>query len=181
MQKAIRLFSRLTEGVAALMMAAMFLTFMLQIAVRYLFGAPWFVGIFGNVDQSAFSWTLEFCLVLWLWLVFWGNSFVVRDRDHVTFDIVYLGVRPAVRRWFAIISAIVIAVVLAWSWLPTLDKMWILRLKNSATLPTKMLPLYSIYFVFLTVVPLRYLWRAYDVYRNGAEGEGHHHLEVTDE
>ncbi len=177
-----RWFDRITESVAATMMAAMFATFILQIAVRYIVGTEWFVANLGGVVSATdFGWTLEFCLVMWLWIVFWGNAFIVRERDHVTFDILYLWVRPGIRRWLAIIGAVIVGVALLVSILPTYDKMRILRLKSSATLPVKMLPIYSVYFLFLAVAGGRYLWRAVQVYRHGAEAEGHHHLEVTDE
>jgi len=177
-----RLFSRLTEAVAAAMMAAIFLTFILQIAVRYIVGSAWFLEHFGHViDAAAFGWTVEFILVLWLWTIFWGNAFIVRDSDHVTFDILYLWVRPGIRKWLAVIGAAAILVALWTSIGPTWDKMRILRIKSSATLPVKMLPIYSIYFLFLAVVGLRYLWRIVDVLRNGVDRESHHHLEVKDE
>ncbi|MEZ5848080.1 MAG: TRAP transporter small permease subunit [Geminicoccaceae bacterium] len=161
-----RFLSRLAESVAALMMAAIFLTFILQIAVRYIVGSSWFLGTFGNVvDAAHFGWTVEFIMVLWLWTIFWGNSFIVRERDHVTFDILYLSVRPGLRRWFAVIGAVAIAVALWSSISPTHDKMKLLRLKSSATLPVKMLPIYSIYFLFLAVVGARYAWRAFQALR----------------
>lgn len=174
MTRVFRLFSRLTEGVAALMMAAIFLTFILQIAVRYVVGSDWFLTHFGTfIDASKFGWTVEFILVLWLWTIFWGNAFVVRDRDHVTFYIIYNWVRPGTRKWFAIIGALVICVALWSSIGPTYDKTKLLRIKSSATLPVKMLPIYSIYFVFLGAVGLRYLWRAVHVWRFGAPVEDH--------
>ncbi|WP_343079067.1 TRAP transporter small permease [Ostreiculturibacter nitratireducens] len=177
-----RIFSRVTESVAAMMMAAMFATFILQITVRYIVGSEWFDARLGHViDASAFGWTLEFCLVMWLWIVFWGNAFIVRDRDHVTFDVLYLWLRPGVRKWLAVIGALAIAVALLMSIVPTWEKMRILRIKSSATLPVKMLPIYSVYFLFLAVVALRYLWRVVDVLRNGIAEEGHHHVGITDE
>ncbi|MBI1172866.1 TRAP transporter small permease subunit [bacterium] len=182
MARLARAFITCAEGVAALLMAAMFATFILQIAVRYIMGSAWFMARFGGVISAAsFGWTLEFCLVLWLWIVFWGNAFVVREKDHVTFDIIYFWVRPGLRKWFAVIGALAVAFGLLASIGPTYDKLAILKLKSSATLGVKMFPIYSIYFVFLVVVGLRYLWRAIDVLRHGAEGEDHHHLEVTDE
>ena len=166
-----------TEGVAGLMMAAIFVIFLIQIAVRYIVGADWFT----LIDASDFGWTLEAIMVLWLWTIFWGNAFIVREQDHVTFDILYLWVRPGIRRWLAIIGAVVIVVAL-WSAIgPTYDKMRILRLKSSATLPVKMLPLYSIFFLFLAVVGLRYAWRAIDVMRRGLPTHDHELSEIVDQ
>jgi C4-dicarboxylate transporter, DctQ subunit len=173
--------TRLAESVAAMMMAAMFATFILQIGVRYVVGSDWFAATLGHVVSAAyFGWTLEFCLVMWLWIVFWGNAFIVRDRDHVTFDILYLSVRPGVRRWLAIIGALAVGIGLLMSIGPTWEKMRILRLKSAATLPVKMLPIYSIYFVFLAVVGLRYAWRAVEVFRRGLPPHDHELSEIVD-
>lgn len=169
-----RVFRSVTEGIAALMMAAIFCTFMVQIAVRYAVGSPWFVQHTGGfVDAAKFGWTVEFILVLWLWTIFFGCAFIVRDSDHVTFDILYNGVGRRTRTVFAIVGAVIIMVALWASIGPTYDRMKLLRLKSSATLPVKMLPIYSIYFVFLAVVGLRYLWRAIEVARHGADRETH--------
>lgn len=174
MQGLSRVFRMLTEGFAALMMAAIFCTFILQIFVRYAVGSEWFVATFGTaIDAASFGWTVEFILVLWLWTIFWGNAFVVRDRDHVTFDIFYNGASPRARSVMAIIGAAIILFALWSSIGPTYDRMKLLRIKSSATLPVKMLPIYSIYFLFLAGVGLRYLWRIIDVARHGADKEKH--------
>lgn len=104
-----------------------------------------------------------------------------RDRDHVTFDIIYNVVSPKTRTVLTIVGALIIVVALWSSIGPTYDRMKLLRLKSSATLPVKMFPIYSIYFVFLAAVGLRYLWRAWACIRHGADQEVHilHHEEST--
>ncbi|OIP86663.1 MAG: hypothetical protein AUK37_02805 [Rhodobacterales bacterium CG2_30_65_12] len=181
MQALARIFSRLTESVAAMMMAAIFIIFILQIAVRYILGSAWVLAQFGQViDATAFGWTLEAIMVLWIWTIFWGNAFIVRETDHVSFDILYHAVRPGLRKWFVIVGAVVILVALWGSIEPTWGKMKILRIKSSATLPVKMFPLYSVYFLFLAIVGLRYAWRAGYALRHGAPSETYHHLEDAD-
>ena len=77
-------FTRGTEFIAAALLAAMFLTFLIQIFSRYVMLTP-------------FGWTLELCLILWVWIVFFGNAFIVTERDHVTFDIFYLAAPQKLR------------------------------------------------------------------------------------
>ncbi|WP_370284738.1 MULTISPECIES: TRAP transporter small permease [Rhodobacterales] len=174
MRTVTRIFRGLTEGFAALMMAAIFCTFILQIIVRYAVGSEWFMSLTGGfIDAAYFGWTVEFILVLWLWTIFWGNAFVVRDSDHVTFDILYNGAGRRARTIMALIGAVLLVVALWSSIGPTYDRMKLLRIKSSATLPVKMLPIYSIYFLFLAAVGLRYAWRAIDVLRHGADRENH--------
>jgi len=179
MKKILTVLRHFAQAVAAAMMALMFLTFMLQILVRYSARLEWLPDYLPFLDPTGYGWTLEFCLLLWVWLVFWGNAFVVRENDHVTFDILYHAVRPKVRRWFIIISGIAICVGLILSVEPTWSKFSILRLKKTATLSSvfgdwiRMRDIYSIYVFFLIAVALRYAWAVYRAVRYGVEEPVH--------
>ena len=160
-------FSRGTEFIAAGMLAAMFCTFLLQIFSRY-------------VLQTPFGWTLELCLILWVWIVFFGCAFIVRERDHVTFDIFYLAAPRRIRQVLALISAGAITVGMVWSFLPTWDYIDFLRLRGTSTvrLPITgdkipMRTVFSIYAVFMAVIALRYAWRFFEVLRKGPPDDDH--------
>ena len=160
-------FTRGAEFFAATMLAAMFFTFLLQIFSRY-------------VLQTPFGWTLELCLILWVWIVFFGCAFIVREKEHVTFDILYLAVPRRIRQVLALIAAGSIAVGMIISFLPTWDYIDFLRLRGTSTvrLPITgdkipMRTIFSIYAVFMAVIALRYSWRFFDVLRNGPPDEDH--------
>ena len=165
---------RAAEAVAAAMMAAMFATFLLQIVIRYPGRLTWLADAVPLLDPARYGWTLELCLALWVWLVFWGAAFVVREEDHVTFDILRESVPPRLRRAFIIIGSLAVAVGLILAVAPTWDRFAILRLKNTATLSAvfgdwiRMRDVYSIYALFLIAVPCRYLWRAWQAARGRA-------------
>ena len=142
------------------MLAAMFLTFVLQIFSRYILLEP-------------FGWTLELCLALWVWIVFWGNAFIVRERDHVSFDILYLAVPQRARQILALISAAAIVAAMVWSFLPTWDYIDFLKIKKSATLKIPMRTIFSIYGIFMIAVALRYAWRFVRILRDGPPDEAH--------
>jgi len=148
------------EGVAAAMLAAMFLTFVLQIFSRYVLVAP-------------FGWTLELCLTLWIWIIFWGNAFVVRETDHVTFDILYLAVRPGVRRIFALVISASIAIGLAVTLYPTWDYIDFLKIKKSATLGVRLNLIFSVYALFIIAASVAYTVRFFQVLRHGAPHDRH--------
>ncbi|OJF93311.1 hypothetical protein AX760_12385 [Pararhizobium antarcticum] len=156
-------------------MAAMFGTFVLQVVVRYTARIPWVTENLPWMQSGNFGWTLEFCLAIWVWLIFWGNAFVVKNEDHVTFDILYLAVPPHVRRAFAIITGLALSIGLLASVAPTWDRFMILRLKKTATLGDlfgdwiRMRDVYLIYIVFLLVVAARYLWLVWNAFRYGVE------------
>lgn len=161
------------QAVAAAMMAVMFLTFVLQIFIRYSARLEWLPDYLPFLEPTRFGWTLELCLVLWLWLVFWGNAFVVRESDHVRFDILYSRVSWQTRRLFVIVFGLCIAIGLAVSIEPTWAKFYILRLKKTATLSSlfgdwiRMRDLYVVYMLFLAAVSARYFWLVWQAFRHG--------------
>lgn len=185
MQKLGHWIIRGAEFLMGMAMLAMFATFIIQIIIRYTARADWIAEALPFLEPSRYGWTLEFCLALWVWIVFFGNATIVRDRDHVTFDILYTSVRPNTRKVFAIVTALVIAVAFLASVIPTWDKFYILRIKQTATLKQlfgdwiRMRDVYSIYIFFLIVVGLRYAWRAVDVMRHGADPEADHHMQLA--
>lgn len=164
---------RAAEAVAALMMGLIFATFILQVAVRYGARLDGLVAALPWLDARHYGWTLEFCLALWVWLIFWGNAFVVRERDHVSFDILALSVGPRLRRGFAIIGGLAVVVGLLASVAPTWDRFAILRLKQTATLADlfgdwiRMRDIYVIYMLFLVAVAARYAWGVWHAFRHG--------------
>ena len=78
------------------LMVIMFASFIIQIATRYVFNAPT-------------EWTYEVILITWLWAVFWGAAFLLEDKDHVKFDIIYNTGGEKTRRKLALFSAIFLA------------------------------------------------------------------------
>ena len=146
------------EGMAAAMLAAMFLTFILQIVSRYIMNEP-------------FGWTLEVCLTLWLWLVFWGNAFVVHHDEHVMFDILYRAVRPGMRRIFALIGSAAIVIGLAVSLYPTWDFIDFLKIKRSTVMQIPMRTVFCIYAIFLVSTIITYALRFIWIMRRGVPEE----------
>ena len=64
------------ENVIVALIAIMFISFLLQIAFRYLLNRP-------------LGWTDEVTVLCWVWLVLWGAAFILSDKDEIRFDIVY--------------------------------------------------------------------------------------------
>jgi len=171
----IKQFRRFADAIAALLMLTIFATFILQVAVRYSARLSWIAEALPILEPNNFGWTLEFCLALWVWLIFFGNAFVVRDQDHVTFDILYLAVRPRVRKWFIVVGGLAIIIALLLSISPTLDRFYIIRLKRTATLSNifgdriRMRHIYMIYIIFLIVIPARYALHIWQTFRHATE------------
>ena len=150
------------DDIAVLFMVGMCLSFVLQITSRYAFNMP-------------VEWTLEACLTTWLWTVFWGCAFCLRDKDHVRFDILYNHVRPGTRRIFAGLSALCMVVALGAALPGTWDFVSFLTIKKSPSLRIPLAYVFSIYLVFMVAVIAMYGARLWQVIRNphfGADEAG---------
>ncbi|MFC6589119.1 TRAP transporter small permease [Sulfitobacter pacificus] len=166
MTRIFQIFQRTAEWFIGLLMGLMFLTFIVQIFVRYSARADVVRQHAPFLDPANFGWTLEFCLLLWVWIVFAGGAFVLKRSDHVTFDLFYDSAKPKARRWLTIIGAVVIIVAFGLAIAPTIDKFHILRLKRTATLSQlfgdwiRVRDVYFVFILFLIAVPLRSAWVA---------------------
>ena len=169
--------TRITEAIAATLLAAIFVIFLLQIASRYL---PKLVTFFdlGDIPTLAaiqpLGWTLELIGILWVWVIFFSCAFIVRERDHVKFDIIYLVVSRKTRRIFALITSLAIVAGMIYAFLPTWDYVDFMRMRRTSTVRNPFtgakIPLrtiFSIYMVFMIAVGARYAWLFATVWRHG--------------
>jgi C4-dicarboxylate transporter, DctQ subunit len=139
------------------LLAAMFIIFLIQIGARYLFNVP-------------ALWTLEACLTLWLWVVFWGGAFVLQERDHVRFDVLYGAVNKRVQRAFAFVSAVAIAGGMLAALPATWSYITFYQIKRSTVIGIRLDIVFSIYGIFAIMMVVRYAWRAWLLAR-GADPE----------
>ena len=130
---------RFAEAVAALLLAVIFISFIVQIALRYLFNWP--VG-----------WTTELSLVAWLWLVLWGAAFVLRDEDEIRIDFISGHIGPRARRVISAVAAVCLIVLFGISLPATYSYVTFMKVEHSSYLDIRMDYLFSIYLVFAVAV-----------------------------
>ena len=135
---------RFAEGVAALLLAVIFVAFLLQIALRYVFNWP--VG-----------WTTELSLAAWLWLVLWGAAFVLKDEEEIRIDFLADRAPPGVRRAMGIVAALAVVVLFGMSIPASWSYVTFMKVEKSSYLHIRMDWMYSIYMVFAVAVILRSL------------------------
>ena len=165
MSTILKWFTRGAEFIAAMALAAIFITFLLQILFRYV---PFLDPI---------GWSVVLISLLWVFVVFFGSAFIVRESDHVTFDIVYLAVPRPVRKVLALITAVLMVIAMLYSLPDIWDRVFANRLMDLKSIQTIRMPftgdkiavkwLFAPFVLLTVVVALRYLWRIYTVLRFG--------------
>lgn len=165
MTRIVNLLSRIAEFIAAMALAAIFITFLLQILFRYI---PFLEPI---------GWSVVLISLLWVFVIFFGCAFLVRETDHVTFDIVYLAVPAPVRKILALITAVLMVVAMVYSFPAIWETVFANRLMDLKKIQTIRVPItggkiaikwmFAPFVMLMIVVTLRYLWRIYTILRFG--------------
>jgi C4-dicarboxylate transporter DctQ subunit len=137
---------RVAEAIAALLLAVIFVGFIIQIVFRYAFNFP--VG-----------WTADLAVAAWLWLVLWGAAFVLRDEDEIRIDLLTGAVGRRARIGMGVVGAAAVVVLFAMSLPAAYAYVSFMKVENTSYLKIRFDRMYSIYIVFAVAVIVRYLWK----------------------
>jgi C4-dicarboxylate transporter, DctQ subunit len=147
---------RRADNVAVGLLTVIFLSFILQIVSRYIIRQP-------------LGWTLEACLLAWMWLVFWSAAFTLKEPDHVRFTVLVDTARPRVRRIYMVITGLCIIAALAISLPATLDYVAFMKIEKTSLLKVRFDFAFSVYLIFAVTVIGRYGWRIVEILRGRDE------------
>lgn len=140
------------DDVIVALIALMFVSFLLQIAFRYVLNRP-------------LGWTDEVTVLCWVWLVLWGASFVLPDRDEIRFDIVTSLVSERTRRGFTAISSVALVVLFIISLPATWNYVLFMKREKSAYLGMRFDYLYFIYVIFAMACIVKHTLMAWSAFR----------------
>jgi TRAP-type C4-dicarboxylate transport system permease small subunit len=155
------------EELLALILASLFLTFLIQIVFRYFLNLP-------------LGWTIEYVSIAWLWGILFGYAFVTRDSEIIRLDIVYGAMSPAVQRVMDVFTGLTCAAIFLWSLPMVWDYVTFMAIERTAYMRIRFDHVFAIYMPFAVAVVIRCLldaWRAvagtHPKYTAGASAEGH--------
>lgn len=124
------------ELLAALLFAAMFGAFIIQVVSRYVFDDP-------------VSWSLEICSITYVWIVFLVSATILTPREHITFDMLYATRSPRWKRGFAIFTSASILVIFTICLPTTIGYVMFSARNHSLILHIPMDIIYSCFAIFM--------------------------------
>ena len=74
---------------------ALFIVFIVQITARFGFNRP-------------LPWTDEMAVILYLWVILWAAAFIVPEREHVVFDLVWNSANRRARQVMQIVGNLMV-------------------------------------------------------------------------
>jgi TRAP-type C4-dicarboxylate transport system permease small subunit len=136
---------RAADIVAAAMFALVFVIFNYKIITRYL-------------EHDEAVWADEVSVILFIWIIFWANSFLVRDKDQITFDLAY---RPLPQHWkriFAGARLLLIGGIFVWALPGTVDYLMFLWRERTPVLNLRLDFIYSCFALLMLTTIVRAIY-----------------------
>ena len=134
--------SRIADWIVSAMFAAVFVIFNYKIFTRYF-------------EHNEAVWADEVLVILFIWIIFWAQAFIVRDRDQITFDLVYRLLPAPARRASALARHALVGGVFLWSLPGSLGYIQFLWRERTPVLNLPLDLVYSCFGVFLVAVIVR--------------------------
>jgi len=128
--------NRVAELASALLFAAMFAAFVIQVVSRYVFDAP-------------VSWTLEICSITYVWIVFFAAGTIVTVRQHITFDMLYGALTAPWRRAAAIFTTTSLLLIFTVCLPPVLNYIRFVARNHTLILNIRLDLIYSCFAIFM--------------------------------
>lgn len=140
------MFNRLrhiAEGIAATAFAVLFLTFIVQVVMRFVFNKP-------------LAWSDELIVVVYIFMVFWCAALLLKEKDHVMLDLVYEALPPGGRRVFGLVGAALVAGLLTVLLPQAFDYVTFMGREKTPVLGIPFSYVFAPFILFVAVVGVRY-------------------------
>jgi TRAP-type C4-dicarboxylate transport system permease small subunit len=132
------------ELICELLFLAMFGAFLIQIFMRYVAGNP-------------MGWTDELSVLLFIWAVFLANAFMLKDHEHIRFNLIYQKFSLQTKRIITIITAAVFVGLMLAALPVFIDYLNFLKIQRTPILLIPCNLAYSCFVIFIVVVCLKYI------------------------
>jgi len=131
------------EIVAAAIFAVLFLVFVVQVGMRFVFGKP-------------LAWSDELIVVLYILIVFWSAATLLEEKDHVMLDLVYAALPEGGRRVFAIVGGTITAGLLIYLLPGAFDYITFMQREKTAVLDIPFSLVFAPFLLFVVMEIVRY-------------------------
>ena len=107
------------------------------------------------LEHDEAAWADEVSVILFIWIIFWANAFLVRDKEQITFDLVYRQAPDGVKRWMALTRLVLIGGIFLWALPGSVDYLLFLWRERTPVLNLRLDVIYSCFGLFLATVIVR--------------------------
>jgi TRAP-type C4-dicarboxylate transport system permease small subunit len=139
---------RVARAVAATLFALLFFTFVLQVGARFLFDRP-------------LAWSDELVVILYIAMVFWSAAVLMKEREHVMFDLVYAALPRQGQRVMALLGAVLMAGLMGVLLPYAFDYVRFMHREPTAVLGVPFSIVFAPFLLFVAALVVMYLRKAW--------------------
>jgi len=137
----------------------LFIVFVIQVTARFGFNRP-------------MAWTDEAAVILYVWVILWSAAFVVPEREHVAFDLIWNSVNLRTRKVMRVAGNLLIGGVALYGIPATWDYVHFMKRESSPVLGISFMLVFLPFVLLLVALVLRSAWAIWDAFRGvGLEAE----------
>lgn len=152
------LLRRAAGAVGVLLFAALFLVFIVQIVARFGFDRP-------------LPWTDEAAVVLYVWVILWSAAFVVPEREHVMFDLLWNAAGRRLRLVMRVAGNAMVGGLAAWALPATWDYVRFMAREGTPVLGVPFSVVFLPFVALLAALALRCAWNVLEALRGRGLGD----------
>jgi TRAP-type C4-dicarboxylate transport system permease small subunit len=138
----VSLLRRIAAAVGAALFAALFVVFIVQVTARFVFNRP-------------LPWTDEAAVILYVWVILWSAALIVREREHVAFDLVWNLIGPRARKLMRGLGLVVVGGLAAWATPASVDFARFMAREGSPVLGLPLAWLFAPFVLLLAALVVR--------------------------
>lgn len=148
-------FKKTANAIGGGLFLTLFIVFVIQVMARFGLNKP-------------LAWTDELAVILYVWIILWAAAFMVPEREHVAFDLLWNSAGPRTRRAMQMVGHMLIGGLALCAVPATWDYVYFMKREGT---PVLGLPFMAVFlpFVFLLVaLVVRSAWAMW----RAIKGEG---------
>ena len=137
----------------------LFIVFVVQVTARFGFNKP-------------LAWTDEAAVILYVWVILWAAAFVVPEREHVVFDLVWNSVSRRARQAMQIVGNLMIGILALCGIPASWDYVHFMAREGTPVLGVSFMWVFLPFVLLLAALVVRSAWAVWNAIRGvGLEAE----------
>lgn len=150
---------KVADVIGGTLFLTLFIVFVIQVTARFGFNRP-------------MAWTDEAAVILYVWVILWSAAFVVPEREHVAFDLIWNSVNLPTRKVMRVAGNLLIGGVALYGIPATWDYVHFMKRESSPVLGISFMLVFLPFVLLLVALVVRSAWAIWNAFRGvGLEAE----------
>jgi TRAP-type C4-dicarboxylate transport system permease small subunit len=137
-------FKRVADFIGTASYGILFLTFIFQVILRFVFNKP-------------LTWSDELIVILYVFSMFWAGAFLLKEKDHVMLDLVYEHLPPLGKRIFSVAYSLLIGGLFLYAVPESYSYVRFMMRENTPVLDVPFGVVFAVFILFLLAISLAYI------------------------